>query len=53
LAATKATDVFAPFGGFADDCPVENSLVRLLDIPGVGFEAKAALCRVMRPLARV
>ncbi len=44
-------DVFAPFGGFADDCPVENSLVRLPDIPGVGFEAKSALYRVMRPLA--
>jgi L-alanine-DL-glutamate epimerase-like enolase superfamily enzyme len=44
-------DVFAPFGGFADNCPVENSLVRLPDIPGVGFEAKAALYRVMRPLA--
>jgi len=44
-------DVFAPFGGFADDCPVENSLVRLPDIPGVGFEAKAALYEVMRPLA--
>jgi L-alanine-DL-glutamate epimerase-like enolase superfamily enzyme len=45
-------DVFAPFGGFADDCPVENSLVRLPDIPGIGFEAKAALYRVMRPLAK-
>ncbi len=44
-------DVFAPFGGFADDCPVENSLVRLPDIPGIGFEAKAALYQVMRPLA--
>jgi len=44
-------DVFAPFGGFADACPVENSLVRLPDIPGIGFEAKAALYRVMRPLA--
>jgi L-alanine-DL-glutamate epimerase-like enolase superfamily enzyme len=44
-------DVFAPFGGFADNCPVENSLVRLPDIPGIGFEAKAALYRVMRPLA--
>ncbi|MBV9551295.1 MAG: mandelate racemase/muconate lactonizing enzyme family protein [Alphaproteobacteria bacterium] len=44
-------DVFAPFGGFADDCPVENGLVRLPDIPGVGFEAKAALYKVMRPLA--
>lgn len=43
--------VFAPFGGFADDCPVEDGFVRLPDIPGVGFEAKAALWRVMRPLA--
>jgi L-alanine-DL-glutamate epimerase-like enolase superfamily enzyme len=44
-------DVFAPFGGFADDCTVENSLVRLPDLPGIGFEAKAALYRIMRPLA--
>jgi D(-)-tartrate dehydratase len=44
-------DVFAPFGGFADDCPIENSLVRLPDIPGIGFEAKAALYKVMCPLA--
>jgi L-alanine-DL-glutamate epimerase-like enolase superfamily enzyme len=44
-------DVFAPFGGFADDCPVEGGLVRLPDLPGIGFEAKSALYRVMRPLA--
>ena len=44
-------DVFAPFGGFADNCPVENGLVRLPDISGVGFEAKSALYSVMRPLA--
>jgi D(-)-tartrate dehydratase len=44
-------DVFAPFGGFADDCPVENGYVRLPEIPGIGFEAKTALYRVMRPLA--
>jgi L-alanine-DL-glutamate epimerase-like enolase superfamily enzyme len=44
-------DVFAPFGGFADDCPIENSLVRLPNIPGIGFEAKSALYRVMCPLA--
>jgi L-alanine-DL-glutamate epimerase-like enolase superfamily enzyme len=43
--------VFAPFGGFADDCPVENGLVRLPDLPGIGFEAKAALWQVMRPMA--
>jgi L-alanine-DL-glutamate epimerase-like enolase superfamily enzyme len=43
-------DVFAPFGGFADGCPVEDSLVRLPDIPGIGFEGKANLWAVMKPL---
>ena len=44
-------DVFQPFGGFADDVPVRDGRVRLPDIPGVGFEAKANLWAVMRPLA--
>ncbi|NBB82640.1 MAG: mandelate racemase [Alphaproteobacteria bacterium] len=35
--------IFAPFGGFADAVPIENGRVRLPDIPGIGFEAKAAL----------
>ena len=43
-------DVFAPFGGFADFCPVEDSLVRMPDIPGIGFEGKANLWAVMKPL---
>jgi D(-)-tartrate dehydratase len=43
--------VFQPFGGFADHTPVENSFVRMPDIPGVGFEAKSALYKVMKPLA--
>ncbi|WP_416424986.1 mandelate racemase/muconate lactonizing enzyme family protein [Pseudomonas sp. App30] len=43
-------DVFQPFGGFADGIRVENSYVGLPDIPGVGFEAKAALYQVMREL---
>ncbi|MGV8918056.1 MAG: mandelate racemase/muconate lactonizing enzyme family protein [Pseudomonas sp.] len=43
-------DVFQPFGGFADGIRVENSLVGLPDIPGVGFEAKSALYAVMREL---
>jgi D(-)-tartrate dehydratase len=42
--------VFAPFGGFADDCPVVDSRVRLPDVPGIGFEAKNNLYAVMRPL---
>jgi D(-)-tartrate dehydratase len=44
-------DVFQPFGGFADRIPVENSYVRMPDVPGVGFEAKSALYRVMKTLA--
>jgi D(-)-tartrate dehydratase len=44
-------DVFQPFGGFADDTPVQDSYVRLPDVPGVGFEAKAGLYRVMKALA--
>src|SRR5919106_1510961 len=41
-------DVFQPFGGFADGIRVESGRVRLPDIPGVGFEAKAELIAVMR-----
>jgi L-alanine-DL-glutamate epimerase-like enolase superfamily enzyme len=43
-------DVFAPFGGFADDCPVEDSRVALPDAPGIGFERKNALWAVMKPM---
>jgi L-alanine-DL-glutamate epimerase-like enolase superfamily enzyme len=44
-------DVFQPFGGFADDTPVENGYVGLPQIPGVGFEAKSKLHALMRTLA--
>jgi L-alanine-DL-glutamate epimerase-like enolase superfamily enzyme len=30
--------IFQPFGGFADDTPVQDSYVSLPDIPGIGFE---------------
>jgi D(-)-tartrate dehydratase len=42
--------VFAPFGGFADDYPVENGRVRLPDTPGIGFERKADLWAVLSKL---
>jgi L-alanine-DL-glutamate epimerase-like enolase superfamily enzyme len=42
--------VFQPFGGFADDIPIEDGYVRLPDHPGIGFEAKSELFRVMQPL---
>lgn len=41
-------DVFQPFGGFADGIAVEEGKVRLPDVPGVGFEAKADLHALMR-----
>src|SRR5829696_571521 len=43
-------DVFYPFNGFADGCPVVDGHVGLPDAPGIGFERKSELCKVMRPL---
>ena len=43
--------VFAPFGGFADDCPVVDGQVALPDAPGIGFERKADLWAVMKEVA--
>jgi L-alanine-DL-glutamate epimerase-like enolase superfamily enzyme len=42
--------IFQPFGGFADGIGVENSHVGLPEIPGIGFEAKNELFRVMKQL---
>jgi D(-)-tartrate dehydratase len=42
--------IFQPFGGFADGIPVEHGFVPLPDIPGIGFEAKNELFRVMKAL---
>ncbi|MBX6742872.1 MAG: mandelate racemase [Acetobacteraceae bacterium] len=44
-------EVFAPFGGFADSTPVQDSRIRMPDIPGIGFEAKSALYDVLKELA--
>jgi L-alanine-DL-glutamate epimerase-like enolase superfamily enzyme len=43
-------EVFAPFGGFADDTPVEEGMIRMPDVPGVGFEAKSKLMDLFRSL---
>lgn len=42
--------VFAPFGGFADTTPVENSFVGLPETPGIGFEMKGELHRLFESL---
>lgn len=44
-------EVFAPFGGFADDVPVVDGRVRMPDVPGIGFEAKNALYAVFKTLS--
>jgi D(-)-tartrate dehydratase len=43
--------IFQPFGGFADDTPIEQSYVQLSDTPGIGFESKAGLFSLLKPLA--
>ena len=43
--------LFQPFGGFPDGVRVENGFVTLPELPGLGFEGKSNLIRVMRDLA--
>ena len=43
--------LFQPFGGFPDGVRVENGFVTLPELPGLGFEGKSKLIRVMRELA--
>jgi L-alanine-DL-glutamate epimerase-like enolase superfamily enzyme len=43
--------VFQPFGGFADDVPVEDSYVSMPDFPGIGFESKTELFRLLKPIS--
>jgi D(-)-tartrate dehydratase len=43
-------EVFRPFGGFADNTPVEDGYVRVPEAPGIGFESKSDLCHVLRGL---
>ena len=44
-------DLFQPFGGFPDAVRVENGHIVMPELPGIGFEGKAELYRVMRKLA--
>lgn len=41
-------EVFAPFGGFADDTGVENGRIPLPDASGIGFEKKSKLIACLR-----
>jgi D(-)-tartrate dehydratase len=44
-------DLFQPFGGFPDGVRVEDGHVVVPELPGLGFEGKAELIRVMHALA--
>ncbi|WP_280151418.1 mandelate racemase/muconate lactonizing enzyme family protein [Piscinibacter sp. XHJ-5] len=44
-------DLFQPYGGFPDGVKVDNSIVTLPELPGIGFEGKADLYREMCALA--
>ena len=44
-------DLFQPYGGFPDSVRVEHGYVQMPDLPGIGFEGKSDLIRVMRELA--
>jgi L-alanine-DL-glutamate epimerase-like enolase superfamily enzyme len=44
-------DLFQPYGGFPDGVRVEDSHIVMPDLPGIGFEGKSDLIRVMRDLA--
>ena len=43
-------DLFQPFGGFPDGVQVEDGYITMPDLPGIGFEGKSDLYRVMRSL---
>ncbi|WP_019415698.1 mandelate racemase/muconate lactonizing enzyme family protein [Paenisporosarcina sp. TG20] len=44
--------VFEPFGGFADNYAVENGYVKLPDVPGIGFEAKSDLYKLLLTIGK-
>jgi L-alanine-DL-glutamate epimerase-like enolase superfamily enzyme len=44
-------DLFQPYGGFPDGVQVENGHIAMPELPGIGFEGKSDLIKVMRELA--
>src|SRR5580698_405072 len=44
-------DLFQPFGGFPDGVRVEGGYVVMPELPGIGFEGKSDLIKLMRQLA--
>jgi D(-)-tartrate dehydratase len=44
-------DLFQPYGGFPDGVRVEDGHILMPDLPGIGFEGKSDLIKVMRAFA--
>ncbi len=44
-------DLFQPYGGFPDGVQVEGGYITMPELPGIGFEGKAALFQEMKALA--
>ncbi len=44
-------DLFQPYGGFPDGVKVEGGHIVMPELPGIGFEGKSDLIKVMRDLA--
>lgn len=44
-------DLFQPYGGFPDGVSVEAGHIVMPELPGIGFEGKSDLIKVMRDLA--
>jgi L-alanine-DL-glutamate epimerase-like enolase superfamily enzyme len=44
-------DLFQPYGGFPDSVKVEDGHIVMPELPGIGFEGKSDLIKVMRQLA--
>jgi L-alanine-DL-glutamate epimerase-like enolase superfamily enzyme len=44
-------DLFQPYGGFPDGVRVEGGYITMPELPGIGFEGKSDLIRVMHQLA--
>jgi D(-)-tartrate dehydratase len=44
--------IFQPFGGFADGAPIENGVIGLPDVPGIGFEAKSGLYSIFQGMTQ-
>lgn len=44
-------DLFQPYGGFPDSVNVQDGHIIMPELPGIGFEGKSDLIKVMRELA--